>query len=147
MDDFLEFLSKKRIVTAKQRPFYAIWVRNMYHFLRHMPGSPVSDDDLNRFIATITDTHQDWQVQQVKDAIRLYRYFLDQPRAVPFARSSVIDKLRVDAVDQMLVFMRLKHMSLRTEQTYITWAAGSRLSCPEPSFRADTIFHQPREGT
>ena len=121
MDDFLEFLSKKRIVTAKQRPFYAIWVRNMYHFLRHMPGSPVSDDDVNRFIATITDTHQDWQVQQAKDAIRLYRYFLDQPRAAPFARSSVIDKLWVDAVDQMLVFMRLKHMSLRTEQTYITW--------------------------
>jgi len=75
MDDFIQYLSRKRIVSPKQRQFFAIWVRNFYHFLERSPGQPVSNDDAQRFLASLDDTHQDWQVQQAKDAIQLYRYY------------------------------------------------------------------------
>ncbi len=121
MDDFIQYLNQKRIVTPKQRQFFAIWVRNLYHFLEKSPGQPIANDDIQRFLATLGDTHQDWQVQQAKDAIQLYRYFLDQARPPTCARNPEVDKLWADAVNQMIAAMRLKHMSLRTEKTYITW--------------------------
>ncbi len=55
------------------------------------------------------------------DAIRLYRYYLDRHKAAPSVQTPEIDKLWADAVDQMIVSMRLKHLSHRTESTYITW--------------------------
>jgi site-specific recombinase XerD len=121
MDDFLQYLAQKRIVDAKMRSFYAIWVRNFYHFLHKRPGSPFADDEIKRFLVALSDTHEDWQVQQATDAIRLFRYYLDRTLAAPFAQTSDIDKLWADAVDQMIVSIRLKHLSHRTEATYINW--------------------------
>ena len=62
MDEFIQYLNKKRIVTPKQRQYYAIWVRNLHHFLEKPPGQSVSNDDIKRFLTTLADTHQDWQV-------------------------------------------------------------------------------------
>jgi integron integrase len=121
MDDFIQYLSKKRIVDAKKRSFYALWIRNFYHFIHRQVGRPFSDDEMKRFLVAISDTHENWQVDQSKDAIRLYRYYLDRPKAAPSPQAPEIDKLWADAVDQMIVSMRLKHLSHRTEHTYITW--------------------------
>lgn len=121
MDDFLQYLSKKRIVDAKRRSFYSLWVRNFYHFLGKRPGRSFTDDEIKRFLAALRETHENWRIQQATDAIRLYRYYLDRSFAVPSAQAPDIDKLWADAVDQMIVSIRLKHLSHRTEATYINW--------------------------
>ena len=121
MDDFLQYLSQKRIVDAKKRSFFALWVRNFYHFLHRRPDLPFADDEIKCFLAALSDTHEDWQVQQARDAIRLYRYYLDRHPAAPYVHAADIDKLWSDAVDQMIVSIRLKHLSHRTEATYINW--------------------------
>ena len=121
MDDFVQYLSKKRIVNSKQRSFYALWVRNFYHYLNQKPGRPFSDDQVKRFLVVLSDTHEDWQVEQAKDAVRLYRYYQDNASSAPSARTSSTDKLWAEAVDQMIVSMRLKRLAYRTEQTYLKW--------------------------
>lgn len=121
MDYFIQYLEKKHIGNAKTRPFFAKWVRNLYKFINKRPGQPIQDSDIKSFINTIRLTHEDWQVQQAEDAIRLFIYFQNQPQPSPNTKSSADDRLWADAIDQMIALMRLKHLSFRTEKTYLTW--------------------------
>lgn len=80
MDAFTQFMNKKRIVNAKQRTYYAQWVRKLYRFADKKQGQPLKDGEIKAFIASIGDSHQDWQVKQAEDAIRLYLFFQNQPK-------------------------------------------------------------------
>lgn len=75
---------------------------------------------MRRFPVVLGDTRQDRQVEQAKDAIRLYRYYQDNAQATLSTRTAGTDKLWADAVDQMIVSMRLTRLAHRTEQIYVT---------------------------
>ncbi len=121
MDKFIQYLEKKRIANSKTRSFYALWVRNLYHYIRKRPGEPLKDDEIRHFLASIAETHHDWQVQQANQSIQLYLHYQRQPATTYKNTPSGVDRLWCGAIDQMVSIMRLKHMSYRTEQTYISW--------------------------
>lgn len=121
MDKFIQFLEKKRIVNAKKRSYYAQWVRNFYRFAGKGMHGPLQDKEIKQFLLSIMDTHHDWQVKQAEDALHLYSYFQRQPQTAQITKPTDTDRMWSDAVEQMVASMRLKHMSLRTEQTYLAW--------------------------
>ena len=82
MDEFLQYLSNKRIANAKIRAFYAQWVHMLYNFVDKRHTDPLLDTDIEKFLATMGGTHHDWQVKQAEDAIRLYLYFQSQSKSL-----------------------------------------------------------------
>jgi hypothetical protein len=71
------------------------------------PIRPFADGEIERFLVAFNEIHEDWQVQQAEDAIRLYLYFPDYIPSVPSAKTHNKDKLWADAVDRMMVSIRL----------------------------------------
>lgn len=121
MDEFIRYLERKRISSAKRRPYYVQWVRNLYNFLNKRPGEPLNNDEIKGYFSSISETYKDWQVQQAKESVQLYLHFQRQPKTASMAKPTGIERLWSGAVDQMVSAMRLKHMALKTEQTYIGW--------------------------
>jgi len=60
-------------------------------------------------------------VEQARRAINLYCYFLDRAGKSVVSPSAPANREWQQAIDQMVKAMRLKHLSYRTEQTYLTW--------------------------
>ena len=121
MDEFIQFLEKKRVANPKKRSFYALWIRNLYNFLNKRPGDLLNDDEIARFLSDIGGTYHDWQVQQAQESIQLYLHYQRKPRNFRRAMPAGVERLWSGAVEQMVSFMRLRHMSLRTEETYLHW--------------------------
>lgn len=121
MEKFVRYLSKKHIGNAKQRSYYGQWVSNLYRYVKKSPGQRVDDFEIKGYLSFLGDTHHDWQVQQAKDAIRLYLYFQSKISQIDDEPPSGNDGLWVRAIEMMTNAMRLKHLSYRTEQTYLGW--------------------------
>ncbi len=68
-------MERKRISSAKRRPYYVQWVRNLYNFLNKRPGEPLNDDEIKCYLSNISDIYQDWQAQQAKESVQLYLHF------------------------------------------------------------------------
>ncbi|MFO0795697.1 MAG: hypothetical protein U0586_16730 [Candidatus Brocadiaceae bacterium] len=71
--------SKFKIASAfvgqeKYAPFYLKWVSQPFSFLNE-PDSVVLENG-NRFQKYLAKTHEDWQVKQASNALRLYSYYL-----------------------------------------------------------------------
>lgn len=69
----------------------------------------------------VTSEYKSENFDMLNGAYRLYRYFQGNARATPSTRTASTDKLWADAVDQMIVSMRLKRLAHRTEQTHVSW--------------------------
>ena len=121
MDRFKDFLAKNRAVAPNVAPFYLKWVLDCYRFCRQPVGQPIDQDAILGYLKHIASIHQDWQVSQAKKAINLYHYFLSRPARSDAPRSMPAGREWQQAIDQMVRAMRLKHLSYRTEQTYLTW--------------------------
>ena len=121
MDRFKDFLAKNRAVAPNVAPFYLKWVLDCYHFCRQPVGQPIDQDAILGYLKHISSIHQDWQVSQAKKAINLYHYFLSKPAKSDAPRAMPAGREWQQAIDQMVRAMRLKHLSYRTEQTYLTW--------------------------
>jgi integrase len=121
MEQFTQFLQKKRIATPKQRPYFVKWVLDLNTYCKKKPGEPIEQDDINRFLSAHTDQLEDWQMQQAQDAIRLYIFFQNKNKTNTVVEASDAGKAWSEAIDQMVTIMRLKHMAYSTEQTYLNW--------------------------
>ncbi len=73
------------------------------------------------FLKQFSKSYEQWQVDQAKDAIRLYCYFLSGPHANPIQVSKTVVNGWTVAGDMMTRMLRLKQRSYQTEKTYITW--------------------------
>ncbi len=121
MDAFLKYLQHKHIGKSKERPFLVKWVADLYTDCDKPFGVELTADEIERFLRNMAKTHEEWQVQQATDAIRLYQYFTSQSQQKSAKISAKTDAAWQKAMDQMVTSMRLKHLSYRTEQTYLGW--------------------------
>ncbi len=121
LEQYLIYLQNKQIIKPSQRPFFIQWVIDLYKFCKKEPSQDLNQDEINDFIVRLADTRQDWQVHQAEDAIRLYLYYKNQAKKIQAQQKPKTNKIWAKAIDHMVNAMRLKHLSYRTEQTYLSW--------------------------
>jgi len=66
-------------------------------------------------------SREEWQIKQADQALRLYLFFLSRVAQHPVPTTDM-DKQWEAAREAMVKVLRLRHMSLNTEKTYITWS-------------------------
>ncbi|ANT64002.1 integron integrase [Prosthecochloris sp. CIB 2401] len=118
--DFREFLLKKQHVPEKNVPYYLRWVAQYHTFCRKNPELGTPSESVTSFVTWLAKQHEEWQVLQAREAVRLYLYFTDGAQhKVTSVPNDNHDWKTID--DEMSSALRLRHRSYRTEQTYNAW--------------------------
>lgn len=118
--DFREFLLKKQHVPEKDVPDYLRWVAQYHTYCRKNPDLGSPSESVTSFVAWLATQHEEWQVLQAREALRLYLYVTD---AAQHKDTSVPDDDHDwNTIDsEMSSALRLRHRSYRTEQSYKAW--------------------------
>ena len=127
LEEFGEFLLKRRIVPEKNAKYYVAWVRK---FLGEAPDPRLTPAErIEAFVERLRQDggREDWQIEQAERAVKTYFHsFQNGPEADarPLARVERDAAGRVDAREVLEAardLLRTKHYSYRTEQTYLGW--------------------------
>jgi integron integrase len=122
MKKFEEYLRKTRIVPTGQIPYYISWASRFFAYHNKRLNDPVSPKEIDKFAHDIGKTCEEWQVNQAKDAMRLYLFFRSKDSEDRIAGKSDGETEWKRAADEMIKALRLRHRSLSTEKTYLYWA-------------------------
>ncbi len=122
LESFKNFLSSKGKVNDKYLPYYLKWVTEGLRFLDIPLSQTITNDQKSQFLKYLSKNHEDWQVNQADNALRLYSYFLssqhsDKPGGIP--ETLINDWKAVE--EKTIEAIRLRHRSYSTEKTYIAW--------------------------
>ena len=102
MKDFQSYLLSKRIVTEKQAPYYINWVSLCYNYFNRTADEGITLDEIENFLNMLGKCKEEWQVQQAREAISLYLYYLCRNlRMKKMAVKSNNNPLR-DGIDEMI---------------------------------------------
>ncbi len=121
MHDFNNYLVSKHFTFKKESHFYALWVKKLYEFIGKAAGKTLEKQDIERYINKITKSHQKWQIEQATEAIRIYQYYINQPKAPTVSADGNIKAQWKTVGFEMVNMLRLKQMALQTERTYMHW--------------------------
>ena len=121
LEEFRNYLISKNIVTEKKAPYYIVWVSNFYIFTEKKPGSGFSNAEVDRFLKHLSKSKEEWQVNQAKEAINLYRFFLRRSHSTVEKGDLQSDSRWKRASDEMVRMLRLKQRAITTEKTYMGW--------------------------
>ena len=143
MQSFSDFLRKQSRVKAFRIPYYVKWVQQYQNYRRLLEdhgalvrGAKGADETaLAKFISTIEMQYKDWQVQQAREALQFYSYYAARiaPQKVHVPKSDpdepIGKRYPIDwdtAEERIINVMRLKHLSFRTESSYLSWVSRFR---------------------
>ncbi len=121
MDKFILFLSTKRIGSEKQRAFFVQWVKSFLSFSASAQNSDERRKYIDPFLEKMAKTKEDWQVKQAKRSILLYFHSITHAKYKTSEQNIKTNSDWSHAIEQMVHAMRLRHLSHRTEKTYINW--------------------------
>ena len=96
-------------------------MNQFYGHCNKSPGDRVESEDINRYLKSLTRRREDWQVKQASEAIELYLFFRRKKQATRNGKLPHVNEQWKSVVDDMKKMLRLKHLSFRTEQTYLGW--------------------------
>jgi len=91
-----------------------------YAVLDCQPDTIISNEQRKQCLDHLTKIREEWQVKQSDQALRLYLYFLSRMSHHPIPTTDT-GKLWEQSLENMVKVLRLKHMALNSEKTYITW--------------------------
>ena len=123
---FAAFLRTRGGIAERKIPFMVHWVTLLLEFAKARPELQ-ADDDVEAFLADLSHERPVWQVEQAREACRLYLYFRQQegggpvlpgPEATP---GSEVEAQRRHLHQEMVRVLRLQHRSVKTERTYCWW--------------------------
>ena len=120
MKDFQNFLKEHGLVPEKKRPYYLMWLAKFLEFTEKERDFS-SPETIQLFLRQLGKNYDEGQVQQAKDAVRLFLYY--RSRQNQNHDDSCKQCLREwdNVTQEMVKVLRLKHRSLRTEKTYLLW--------------------------
>ena len=81
----------------------------------------LSEEGLEPFLAGLAHQYEDWQVRQAAEAVKLYLFYRGQGQAPTAQKKRESRGQWKELAEQMRRIMRLKHLSPRTETTYLGW--------------------------
>ncbi len=127
LPEFQQFLLNKGLTSKRYVPFYARWASK---FLAYSNNTSEHDLEKNMesFLAQLSQNHNiaDWQVDQARDALKLYIYHYDGNELSKLdANGTQIVKNTHLKLSQVIRSsrnsIRIKHYAYRTEDSYIGW--------------------------
>jgi len=137
--EFGRFLLESRMVASGKERYLVHWVRKFSEYRKQLPPANLNwSEQLPLFLRELnaSGSHQDWQVRQADQAVRLYFVnFLavfpemknpeseDPPLIVPCGQDAALQRFRED--------LRLRSYSRRTEKTYLSWTRQYLRYCAE----------------
>jgi len=119
--EYCNYLQLKGFVSEKHIAYYASWVSQFLHFCKINFGETADAKLVEKFLVRIGKNRPQWQVDQAKEAILLYLFFIKKGQSRPLPQSPHWNAQWVTAADMMRRMLRLKQLSYRTEQTYMSW--------------------------
>ena len=116
LESFKNFLSSKDKVNDKYIPFYLKWVAEGYRFLDIPLAQFITNEQKSQFLKHLSKNHEDWQVNQADNALRLYGYFLslENPNKAEGIPETLINAWKA-VEEKMIEAIRLRHRSYSTE--------------------------------
>jgi Phage integrase, N-terminal SAM-like domain len=120
MEGFKSYLLSRQVSDEKKAGFYLYWVNLFYGHCNKLPGERFESEDIGRYLKYLTKRREDWLVKQASEAIQLYRFFKNRQVHRTGKHLSGNEQWKVVAKD-MYKMLRLKHLSFRTEKTYLGW--------------------------
>jgi integron integrase len=143
MQSFSDFLREQHRIKSFQIPYYVKWVQQYQNYRRLLEehgalvrGAKGADEAaLAKFISTIEIQYKDWQVNQAREALQLYSYYTARiapqkahvSKPDPVKQNSKRQPIDWSTAEESIVrVMRLKHLSLRTESSYLSWISRFR---------------------
>lgn len=136
MNEFKNYLIEKAHITEKYIPYYLKWVKKFLNQYSNSKELSFTTEEKQDFLLFLSSEHEDWQVKQADHALRLYRHFLSIATAQNCGlKEQESNGLNINeneaktnrteewkfAAEEMRRIMRLRHLSYRTEKTYISW--------------------------
>jgi integron integrase len=155
MQSFSDFLRDRGDILDKHLPFYLRWAAMYQRHAAEAPDGSTEQEKMTGFMDFLADRYSDWQVRQARHATQLWIYFRQTeskqretcPAAVspavlmperPSMASTVeaaipqvpadVDPAEAVALEASRL-MRLKHLSFRTEKSYLGWIARFLAFC------------------
>jgi len=120
---FEKYLEANGIVPQKRRPFYIHWVSRFLTFIGKQEVVPADDREIEPFLHQLAKSTEEWQVKQAREALRIFFYYI--ARGDKKVQETIKPLEANDAwklvIDQMKEALRLRHRSIRTEQSYLKW--------------------------
>ena len=92
-----------------------------YSHCNKSPGDRVESEDIERYLKLLAKRREDWQVKQASEAIELHLFFRRKKQATRNGKLSDVNEQWKSVDDDMKKMLRLKHLSFRTERTYLGW--------------------------
>ena len=71
--DFQDFLARKHGVSEKRLPYYLRWVNRFHEFRSRSNFDDNAPDSIAAYVHDPAKNHEDRQVQQAKEAVRLFQ--------------------------------------------------------------------------
>ncbi|MBI5557029.1 MAG: phage integrase N-terminal SAM-like domain-containing protein [Deltaproteobacteria bacterium] len=104
----------------KQRPFYIRWISNFLSFSEKSGSSKGDEGQTAAFLNTLAKTKEKWQA---REAIRIFLFFLSQENEQNTGEAVSLDAQSAwhHLARQMREALRLRHLSIRTEKSYLQW--------------------------
>jgi integron integrase len=127
LPEFQQFLVDKGLASKRHAPFYARWASK---FLAYSNNSdePDLEKKIENFLAHLLKNQNsaDWQVDQARDALKLYIYHYDgnELSKLDIDKSQIIKNTRLELpqiISSLRNSIRIKHYSYKTERSYIGW--------------------------
>ena len=121
LEKFGNYLESKSNVPKNVRPFYVRWVEGFVRFCGNYSEPSEPEELMEPFLKKFCRSHEQWQVEQAREAVRLYCYYMKK-KDMPLDDGGLVSVGDwKSAGESMVRMLRLKQRSYRTEQTYIKW--------------------------
>ncbi len=124
VDGFRNYLQLKGFVVHKQIPYYLQWVAQFLQFCDAHPDQTTFEQRLNSFLSNIGKRYEQWQINQAKEAVSLYNFFIGRKLSTTPQKGRDWDADWVIAGEMMKRMLRLKQLAYSTEQSYMMWLRG-----------------------
>jgi integron integrase len=132
--DFTATLQKLRIPELKSK-YYVSWVKRFGRFLNGLPFEQASPEMVDAFGVDLASDPliQEWQIEQAREAVRVF--YSDHLkvnmhnagfRGNGALRDSIVEGVRIERLHGALLRkvvseIRVRHYSIRTEESYTDW--------------------------
>ena len=117
---YAQYLKEVHRMQDRIIPYYLKWVKNAYTHSHISLKIPITEDAKNTYLHHASNCHEDWQLKQADESIRLYTYFLSISGDTPLLDRPALEDWK-EFGKEMKRVLRLRQRSLRTEKSYMHW--------------------------
>ncbi len=92
MNEYREFLLNKKAVSEQKANYYIMWISKFYEYREAGPNTIIGNDYIEKFLRYLQKNYETWQVNQAREAVRLYNYFISTHERTTKNNEPIYDK-------------------------------------------------------